>query len=193
MISIGNQFLKSVLNLLKFVGILIKQHKMSNKKQLLAQFDLLNHWFNNSLADINDDESNKRVEQNMNHIKYLAGHLVNAQYGIAELAGADVNRKWDDLFAGLSKTKALDNFDYPSIEEIKNEWNQIFPKIKDALQKMPEETLNKEIPGSFLKDSGIFDGTAGDLWAFMNEHQMYHIGQIGILRRGLGKAPMKLF
>jgi len=31
------------------------------------------------------------------------------------------------------------------------------------------------------------------LWAFINHHQAYTIGQIGILRRGLGKEAMKYF
>jgi uncharacterized damage-inducible protein DinB len=166
---------------------------MSSKKQLLAQFNLLNHWFNNSLEDLSDSETNQRIDQQMNHIKYLAGHLVNAQYGIADLSGAKIQHKWNDLFAGLSKTKALDNFNYPSIEEIKKEWNDMFPIVKEKLKMLPDEELDREIPGSSLKGSGIFDGTVGDLWAFLNEHQMYHIGQIGILRRALGKAPMKLF
>lgn len=166
---------------------------MSNIKQLLAQFDLLNHWFNNSLDGISDSESNQRIDPQMNHIKYLAGHLVNAQYGIADLSGAKIEHKWDELFAGLSKTKAMDNFDYPEIDEIKNEWNRIFQQIRQNLEKLTTADLEEEIPGSFLAGSGIFDGSKGDLWAFMNEHQMYHIGQISILRRALGKAPMKLF
>lgn len=162
-------------------------------KYLLAQFDLVNAWFNNSLADISDEESNQRVEQQMNHIKYIAGHFVNAAYGLAGLAGKKIESRWNDIFAGLGKTKAKDNFPYPDIEEIKAEWNKIFPEIREGLSKLSAEDLEKEVPGSSLKGSGIFDGSVGDLWAFMNEHALYHIGQIGILRRGLGKAPMKLF
>lgn len=166
---------------------------MSNHKQLLAQFNLINQWFNNSLIGINDEEANQRVSPNMNHIKYIAGHLVNAMYGIGNLGKLNLERKWDEHFAGLRKTKALDHHAYPSIDEIKTEWNHIFPKIKEALTALSDADLQQELSGSSLKDSGIFDGSIGDFWAFMNEHQMYHIGQIGILRRGLGKEPMKLF
>lgn len=35
---------------------------MSSKKQLPAQFDLLNHWFNNSLEGLSDSETNQRID-----------------------------------------------------------------------------------------------------------------------------------
>lgn len=166
---------------------------MSSKRELLAQYDLLNHWFNNSLADLSDEETNKRVHQKMNHVKYIAGHLVNAQYGIADLSGAKIEHRWNDLFAGLSKTHAQDNFPYPSIEEIKAEWNKNYPVVREKLNSLSDSALDEILPGEPMKQTGMFNGSRGDLWAFLNEHQMYHIGQIGILRRGLGKEPMKLF
>lgn len=166
---------------------------MNNKERLLKQFDWVNKWFTNSLAELSDDETNKRVNANMNHIKYLAGHLLNTQYGLAGVAGVEVERKWDDLFAGLSKTKAQDNFPYPTIEEIKNEWNKLYTTLRDGLAKLTEEELDNDLPGSTMINSGIFNNSKGDYWAFINLHQLYHVGQIGILRRGLGKDAMKLF
>lgn len=166
---------------------------MSSKKQLLVQFDLLNHWFVNALDGISDEESNKRIHPEMNHIKYLAGHLTNALYGVADSAGEKTEHRWDDLFAGLGKTKALDNFAYPAIGEIKTEWDKIWKLTKARLEALSDSDLTKELPGGGMSGTGIFDGTLGDYWAFMNEHQMYHIGQIGILRRALGKKPMELF
>lgn len=166
---------------------------MSSKKQLLAQFDLNNHWFHNSLDGLSDAETNKRVEQRMNHVKYLAGHLVQGFYGVAAIAGVEVEKKWVDLFEGLSKTKAKDNFPYPDIDEIKAEWDHLYKAVRAGLEAMPDEKLDETMPGSSLAQTGFFDGTKGDFWAFMNAHQMYHIGQVGILRRGLGKDPMKLF
>lgn len=164
-----------------------------NTQQLLAQWDLINLWFMNALEGISDEESNTRINQKMNHIKYLAGHLVNASYGMGVAVEKKLERKWDEHFAGLGKTKAQDQYPYPTIEEIKAEWKHIQPIIREGFAQMNEPTLNKEMPGSSLSQTGIFDGSVGDYLAFMNAHQMYHIGQIGILRRGLGKAPMKLF
>lgn len=165
---------------------------MNSKKQLLAQFDWVNKWFHNSLDGFTDQETNQRLNKNMNHVKYLAGHLLNAQYGIGTAVAAKFDRKWDDLFAGLSKTRAQDNFPYPNINEIMDEWNKLYALIRSNFEALSDEMLSAEMPGGGKGKSGIFDSSIGDYIAFLNLHQMYHIGQIGILRRGFGKEPMKL-
>lgn len=163
---------------------------MNNQKRLLAQYDSLYKWLINSLVDFTDEEANQRLNKNMNHVKYLAGHLTNAHYSYAMIAGVKVERKWDELFAGLGKSSARDNFSYPTIQEIKAEWEQINQSVRGSLEALSEEALNKEMPGSPLSQSKIFNNTVGDFWAFMNMHQTYHIGQIGILRKGFDKEPM---
>lgn len=163
---------------------------MDSKTQLLKQFDLLDRWFKNALANLSDEETNQRIDPKMNHIKYISGHLFHTNYAFAQFAGIQVETKWNDLFAGQGKTKALDNYNYPDIKEIIAEWNKLFPQVKYGLANLSEEALSKEVP-SPIAQSGIFDSTIRDLWTFLNYHQAYHIGQIGILRKGLGKETMK--
>lgn len=166
---------------------------MSSKKYLSAQLNLVCSTFEKSLVGLSDEACNQRPHENVNHIKYIAGHLLNAMYGMGIVAGANLERKWDDIFAGGGKSKIQDNFNYPTIEEIKAEWNKICPQIQAAFEKLPEEKLSKELPNSFLKNTGIFDGTIGDFFAFMNQHQFYHIGQIGIIRKMQGQDSMRFF
>lgn len=166
---------------------------MNNKQQLLAQYDMHCRWFKNALAGFTDEEANRRLNSQMNHVKYIAGHLFNSQYAFTLIAGLQVERKWEDLFAGQGKTKAKDNFPYPTIAEIQAEWDKLQPVIQKALEALPEEALGIEISGSPVAGKGLFKGSVGDLWAFLNMHQAYHIGQLGILRRGFGKEAMKYF
>lgn len=166
---------------------------MSSKKRLLAQYVVHSNWFEKALKDFSDEETNSRVNPDMNHVKYLAGHLFHAQYSFAFIAGLKMETKWDELFAGRGKSKAKDHFPYPTITEIKTEFGQLYPLVKKALEAMTEEDLEKRMPESPVAKTGIFDDTLGDLWAFLNLHQAYHIGQIGILRRGFGKEPMRFF
>ncbi|MFD2164578.1 DinB family protein [Paradesertivirga mongoliensis] len=158
-------------------------------KLLLTQFDLHHRLYNNVLDGFSDEETNQRLNGNveMNHVKYLAGHLLNSQYGLAAMARVDVEVKWNDLFSVMGLSEAKDNFPYPRIEEIKAEWNQLHSPLREALEKLSPEMLNNTPPEPFdeVADS------AGELWAFINHHMAYHIGQIGILRRGFGKTPMR--
>lgn len=88
----------------------------------------------------------------------------------------------------MGQSEAKDNINYPNIEEIKIEWNRLHEPIRNGLEELTPEMLDQTPPAPFdqLADS------VGELWAFINHHTAYHIGQIGILRRGFGKPPMSL-
>lgn len=158
------------------------------KKLLLAQFDLHHQLYNNVLEDFTDDETNQRLNDNedINHVKYLAGHLLNSHYGLALAADVPVETKWNDLFAVMGQSEAKDDFDYPTIEEIKKEWNHLYKPLRKGLKEMTSDELEETPPAPFDQVAN----SSGELWAFINHHIAYHIGQIGILRRGFGKAPM---
>ncbi len=155
---------------------------------LLAQFDLHHRLYNNVLAGFTDDETNCRLHdnENINHVKYIAGHLLNSQYGLAKIVGMEPEVKWNDLFAVMGKSEAKDDFSYPDIEEIKAEWNEMYEQVRAGLSKLSAEDLSKKAPAPFDNIAN----SVGELWTFINHHTSYHIGQIGILRRGFGKEPM---
>lgn len=156
------------------------------KNPLIIQFDLHQKLFNNVLDGFTDEETNHRLhgDKKMNHVKYLAGHLLNAQYGFGMMAGIQQNVKWNELFAAGNQSKAQDNIVYPTIKEIKTEWNELYQPIRNGLEDLTEEDLEKKAPKDFWE-------TINEMWAFLNHHQAYHIGQIGILRRGFGKEAMR--
>lgn len=155
---------------------------------LLIQFDLHHRLFNNVLDGFTDEDTYQRLngDQNINYVKYLAGHLLNSQYGLAAIAGLNPEVKWNDLFAVMGQSTAKDDYPYPHIDEIKDEWKGMHERIRDGLIKLSSEDLERKPPAPFDEVSA----TVGQLWAFINHHQAYHIGQIGILRRGFGKEPM---
>ncbi len=159
------------------------------KNYLIIQYDLHHKLYNNVLEGFTDEETNERVhgDKNMNHMKYLAGHLLNSQYALGTIAGIDPEVKWNELFAAMNQSEAKDDIEYPSIEEIKAEWNAMNKPIRNGLNNLTTELLENKPPEPFDK---VAEST-GQLWAFLNHHQAYHIGQIGILRRGFDKAPMR--
>jgi hypothetical protein len=165
------------------------------KKPLLAQFNFHHRLYNNVLEGFTDEESNRRLHgnENMNHVKNLAGHLLNSQYGFGFLAGLRIPVKWNVLFAAMGQSEAKDQFPYPSIEEIKTEWNTIYEPAWEALNLLSFDDFNKTPPkpvDKVFEDSLFFENTIAGFMTFLNHHQAYHIGQIGILRRGFGKEPM---
>jgi len=166
---------------------------MSSKKQLLAQYDLHNVLYNNVIADISDEESNKSIADPMNSVKWLAGHLAWAQLNLANIGDVPEAFEWRDHFhtkqGATPADLAAPPSEMPTLEQIKDKWNEMGPKIRVGLENLPEEALNSVVP--IPHPIAPFDNTLGGLWAFINHHQAYTIGQIGILRRGLGKPAMK--
>lgn len=166
------------------------------KNYLLAQFDFHHRLYNNVLEGFTDAESNARLhgDTNLNHVKYLAGHLLNSQYGLALLSGLQIQPKWSDLFAPAGQTRARDDVAYPELDAIKSEWNAIHPDIHHGLSALTSDALHATAPeplGSFFAGDTVFGNNVGGVWGFLNHHQAYHIGQIGLLRRGFGKPPMR--
>ncbi len=168
---------------------------MSAKKVLLDQYDLHNVLYNNVIADISDEESDKCIADPMNCIKWLAGHLLWAQHNLANIGGAKITMPWRDHFhtkeGGSPEDFNAPKSEMPTLEQIKNKWNEDAPAIRAGLENLPDAALESVI--QVRHPIAPFDNTLAGLWAFINHHQAYTIGQIGILRRGLGKDAMKYF
>ena len=166
---------------------------MSAKKVLLDQFDLHNVLYNNVLADISDEESNQCVAGPMNCVKWLAGHLLWAQHNLANIGGVKIELPWRDHFhtkeGGSVEDFNAPKSELPTLQQVKNKWNEFAPLIRAGLENLPDAALASVI--EIKHPIYSFDKTLAGLWAFINHHQAYTIGQIAILRRGLGKKAMK--
>jgi uncharacterized damage-inducible protein DinB len=168
---------------------------MSTKKQLLAQYDLHDVLFNNVIAGISDAESNTPIADRTNSAKWLAGHLLWANANFANIGGIKIDVKWRDHFhtreGGGPEDLNAPPSPLPTLQEIKDKWSQDSPVLRKALENLPEQALDTVI--EINHPIAPFDNTLGGLWAFINHHQAYHIGQIGIIRRALGKPAMSYF
>ncbi|MDX1640861.1 MAG: hypothetical protein R3220_04150, partial [Balneolaceae bacterium] len=129
---------------------------------LITQFDLHHRLYNNVLQDFSDEETHKRLYGNtdINHVKYLAGHLLNSQYGLAMIAGIEPEVKWNELFAVMGQSEAKDHINYPSIDEIKGEWNKMYQPIRNGLTELNHDDLKKVPPKPFNQ---VAD-SSGELW-----------------------------
>lgn len=168
---------------------------MSAKKILLAQFDLHHVLFNNVTDDISEEESNQTIAPAMNSIKWLAGHLHWAQHSLAIMGGVKIDLPWRDHFYTQAGATDADRnavaSEMPALRMIRDKWNEDTPQIRAGLDALTEEALSTVIDARH--PIAPFDNTLAGKWAFTNHHQAYTIGQIGILRRGLGKEAMKYF
>jgi uncharacterized damage-inducible protein DinB len=158
----------------------------STAAALKAQFDFHTRLFNNVLDGISDNEANSRNNEHVNHIKWVAGHLLNTRLeGMNRLTGGEADTTYAEKFA---RNSVLDptGASYPPLSEIVSKWNEVSPDISGRINKLPEELLDSPAPAQ----SPIHDETFRGLMAFLVSHEAYHVGQLGILRKLAGKDAM---
>jgi len=149
-------------------------------------FDYHTKMFINALDGISDKDAQNRLGTKANHIAWIAGSLVYQRQYIANAAGIDVKQTSEKLFENNKGIQ--DNVTYPSLEELKDDWNKISPLLKDALTNMSEEELNGPDPYKMPGGNYTFFDTAV---VFSIDRESYCIGQIGLYRRLLGYEAMK--
>lgn len=158
---------------------------MHPKDTLLAQYDMHTKLFLNSLAGFTDEVANKRAVPGINHVKWLAGHLLAVRVNMGKAAGADMPFDWQDIFKAGSS--ALDDASvYPPLDAVIAKWNEVTPAIRAAFASLTDDKLDS--PSLFPQPCG---DTFCSMWAFLEHHQAYTIGQVSLIRRMDGLEAMK--
>jgi hypothetical protein len=115
-----------------------------------------------------------------NHLLWIAGHVVVHRGLTARLLGAEWSAPWEKLFARGTKRVAADQ--YPPATDIEGAWEEVSEKLTTALAKANPQTLGHPA----LQGMPSLDGTAGGTVSFLCLHEIYHVGQMGYLRKWLG-------
>ena len=164
---------------------------MSNIKIVSEQFALHSRLFNNVLEGIDDMKGHERLSEEINHIQWIAGHLTNTRHNYASMLGIDKAFPYKDLYADPTKpppsNRAIDaSIKYPSIAEISKYWNEYAAPFAEAVSKLSDAQVGTEMPfGTPIGDKSMLG-----LFGFLASHEIYHIGQMSIIRKYLGLGAM---
>ena len=154
-------------------------------KIVKEQFDLQTKLFNNVIEGIIDADADNRLNDKVNHLKWLAGHITNVRLSFLKLVGEPEDNSLNDFFAHGVKIDS--NLNYPALEVIKAKWQEASEKVGSKLLAIPQEVLDSKAP----VDVPFSDKTMKGFVGFLMHHEAYHIGQMGLLRKYLGNEAMK--
>ena len=126
------------------------------------------------------------------HVAWQVGHLAMAEYGLclfrqrgrAEIDGELMTSRFRKQFSRGSVPEA-DPTKNPSVEEIRNVLNHVHIQAMKELPALSEATLDETVDMPY----SVFPTKLGALY-FCAQHEMIHAGQIGFLRRLMGKSPV---
>jgi len=138
----------------------------------------------NTLAGVNELQSEKRISEHNNSLKWIATHTVWARFNLLAFLGKPEKNPYSQLF---EKFKAYDPSDnYPTLQELKDEWQKVSASLESALKNVTSEQLAAE--SSFK--GPINDQTNLGALSFLTQHESYDIGQLGLLKKYLTKEAM---
>ncbi len=147
-------------------------------KELAALYAAGHNVVRRNLGDISEEESLVSPPGGANCVNWVFGHIVATRQFVLGLAGGQP--WWDD--ARQRTYSAGDDGEFSPgralpLEVLLSDYDRSQELLATALAAMTPEALA----------APALLGTVGETLAFLQFHEGYHAGQLGILRRLLGK------
>ena len=157
------------------------------------QIEFARHYTQSLIEDIADKEWFRPPSEGTTHIAWQIGHLAMAEYGLGlfrmrgrQEGDADLlPSRFRKLF-GKGTTPNPDPNQHPSPAEIREVLDRVHQQVLAELPQHTEAALDEPCDEPYA----LFATKLGALY-FCSAHEMMHAGQIGLLRRSLGKRPLR--
>lgn len=145
------------------------------------------------LEDLSDDEWFWKPEEFTTHVAWQVGHLAMSEYGLTlfrqrgrqDIDSELMSGKFRKLFMRGTEPKQ-DREAYPSPAEICQVLDRVHDQMRMEIADFDSEVLDEPVDAPH----SAFATRYGAL-LFAGDHEMLHAGQIGLLRRLMGKPPLR--
>jgi uncharacterized damage-inducible protein DinB len=151
---------------------------------LAALYQLNTDLLLNCLEGMSDSESQTRLGAGGNSITFLAAHLTDSRHFLVARLGHPLP---NPLARYIADVRSIDEItEWPSLDEIRSAWVAVSAHLQSVLSGL----TSAELVESNVHRFPMEDTSRLGMIAFMVQHDSYHLGQIGFIRRQLGKTPM---
>jgi len=153
-------------------------------KPIAVQLELNGRQFLNAIEDMPAEVWLRRLGGHSNHPAFLALHLLDARCFLLGLLGPPASHGFEEV--GKDATRLEDIPVYPGSPEIAEAWRRVSEDLPPALEGVGIEQLEAKAPHEFP----VTDSTILGAVAFLAQHEAYHLGQLGLIRRAGGLEPL---
>lgn len=158
------------------------EHRDAGLAALAAVVRMNTRLFERCLDGVTDHDATERPGA-ANSMTFIFLHVADARYYLAGLVGPALANP----LAEYTEVQSIGEAEtLPSLEELRSAWREVSPIVEHRLQALEPEAWSRESPASFP----IPDETLMGAIAFLIQHESYHLGQLGLLRRQLGYQGM---
>ncbi|MBX3416221.1 MAG: DinB family protein [Pirellulaceae bacterium] len=158
----------------------------------IRQIESAREYTLNLLQDLGEDEWYWTPTPAFSTVAWQVGHLAMAEYGLClfrQRGRAEVD---SELMSGAFRKKFMrgttpgtSREDYPSRNEILQVLQRVHEQVLQELPNFDGPALDEPMDRPYFG----FATRYGSL-LFAGHHEMIHAGQIGVLRRLMGKSPL---
>jgi uncharacterized damage-inducible protein DinB len=153
---------------------------------LVATLRLNSRLYRNCLAGLDDAAAQQRVQGAgaTNSAAFVAAHLVDSRHYLLSLVGDSTPSPLKGAEGGFNDIAAVTS--YPPLAEILAAWDRAGQALETRLAALAEADLNRPLG----EDWPIEEKTLHGVLVFMVQHESYHLGQLGFLRKHAGLPAM---
>jgi uncharacterized damage-inducible protein DinB len=138
----------------------------------------------NCLEGVSDEEALRQLDGGGNTIAFLAAHLTDTRHFLVGRLGRPLANPLSRYLAEASSIE--DIVEWPTLPQLREWWLDVSRHLGEVLAERTAEQLARSNVHRFP----LGDSTELGLIAFLVQHDSYHIGQMGFIRRQLGKPAM---
>jgi uncharacterized damage-inducible protein DinB len=160
------------------------------RNQLLAAFDWTDKAVEDLFTAVPADQFLHQPCPGANHALWTLGHLATVnQYFLKTLAGRDgaLFEKYKAMFFAKSQPSP-DGANYPPIDVLRDYFQSSRAAFRGWVQSLSDEQLAGPPPEEFKK----FAPTLGNVLMRLLWHEGMHYGQLTVIRKSLGLAPVRI-
>jgi uncharacterized protein YndB with AHSA1/START domain/uncharacterized damage-inducible protein DinB len=140
--------------------------------------------YGRALDGVGEDEAWRRPGPSSSPLHWIAGHLVRSRADLLRALGGAWALDWGDRFARGEEVASP--ADYPSLDEVQWEWRGVSAALLDRLPDLDASFLASPAP----RRLPVEDRSMAGLVSFSVYHESYHVGQLGYLRKWLGRPGL---
>lgn len=143
-----------------------------------------NAWMlRNAVADLKPDQETFSLAPS-NTYNRIVGHIVASRHGLCQMIGIEVpDLDWGEFGAFKLAAQFDEGNAVPPIDEMMATFASVSKQMVAGMEAMTLDDLRTPSPMPIPGDNPDFR----NLIAFFAMHESYHIGQLGLLNRAMGR------
>jgi hypothetical protein len=138
----------------------------------------------NALAGVDNAAAGRRLHPDFNTMAFLVIHLLDARFLMARMTGVPADNPHQ---AAWDAARSFDDIaDIPPLAELLALWDGVGAALAARLPALAAADVAGPVPYPFpVADPSVRGGLA-----FLLQHESYHLGQLGLMRRMLSLPAM---